>query len=46
MKPAETSKEQFIAAAFVDVETLDRNAWYIEVCRDLLHRIRGPHYAA
>lgn len=46
MKPIKDIKEQFVAGGFVDVDTLDRNAWYAEVCRDSLHRIRGPQYAA
>jgi phosphoethanolamine N-methyltransferase len=45
MKPIEISKEQLGAAGFVDVESLDRNAWYTEVCRDSVGRIRGPQYA-
>ena len=46
MKPIKDIKEQFVAAGFVDVDTLDRNAWYAEECRDSLHRIRGPKYSA
>ncbi len=46
MKPIETNREELVEAGFVDVETLDRNAWYAEVCRNLLERIRGQQYAA
>ncbi len=45
MKPIEINKEQLGAAGFVDVESLDRNAWYTEVCREAVDRIRGPQYA-
>jgi phosphoethanolamine N-methyltransferase len=31
-------------AGFVDVEARDRNAWYREVARDELARLRGPLY--
>lgn len=33
------------SAGFVDVETLDRNVWFNEFCRNLVQRIRGPEYA-
>ncbi len=46
MNPIETNKEELVEAGFVDVETLDRNAWYAEVCRNSVERIRGQQYAA
>ena len=41
MKPIEFDRKGFVAAGFVDVETLDRNAWFNEFCMDLIQRIRG-----
>ncbi len=32
-------------AGFVDVSTTDRNAWYREVAREELRRLKGPLYA-
>ena len=45
MKPIETDRKRLKAAGFVDVEVLDRTAWFIKDTRRLLERLRGPQYA-
>lgn len=44
MKPLETDRARFRAAGFVEVETLDRNAWFHEYCKELARQVRGPKY--
>ena len=45
MKPIETDRKRLEAAGFVDVAILDRTDWFVEDTRQLLERLRGPHYA-
>lgn len=45
MKPIETDRKRLEAAGLVDVEVLDRTAWFIEDTRRLVERLRGPQYA-
>jgi SAM-dependent methyltransferase len=41
MKPAKTDKKRLEAAGFVDVEVLDRTAWFIEDTQRLLEHLRA-----
>ena len=45
MKPIESDRKRLEAAGFVDVEVLDRTAWFIEDTRRLVERLQGPQYA-
>ena len=45
MIPIETDRKRLEAAGFVDVAILDRTDWFVEDTRQLLERLRGPHYA-
>jgi len=41
MKPVETDKKRLEAAGFVDVEVLDRTAWFIKDTRRLIEHLRA-----
>lgn len=41
MKPAETDKKRLEAAGFVDIEVLDRTAWFIEDTRRLIEHLQA-----
>jgi len=45
IKSLETDQTRCAEAGFVDVATLDRNAWYHEFCRDMVQQLRGALYA-
>ena len=46
MKPIATDQARLEAAGFVDVEILDRTAWFVEYSEELVQHLRGPQYAA
>ena len=46
MKPIATDQARLEAAGFVDVEILDRTAWFVDYSEELVQHLRGPQYAA
>ena len=45
MEPIESDRNRFVAAGLVDVQILDRNSWFNNICKNAAHKMRGSHYA-